>query len=77
GWCALHECGELLNIVSVLKSAPSLVELFIKSYDYDYDDIRRAPNHLEELDFSSCCLNRLQTVNIFAAQSSSHPLSMQ
>ncbi|GAU17945.1 hypothetical protein TSUD_330700 [Trifolium subterraneum] len=73
----LNECGELLYIVSVLKSAPSLVELFIKSYDYDYEDIRRAPNHLEELEFSSCCLNRLQTVNIFAAQSSSqHAMSL-
>ncbi|PNX96807.1 F-box/FBD/LRR-repeat protein [Trifolium pratense] len=58
----LNECRELLYIVSVLKSAPSLVELVIQGYDCI--DITPAPDHLEEFECSSCCLNRLQTVDI-------------
>ncbi|GAU17942.1 hypothetical protein TSUD_330670 [Trifolium subterraneum] len=72
---SLMECGELLYIVSVLKSAPSLVELVIIQA-YDRVDITQAPNHLEELECSSCCLNRLQTVNIFVNSCSQHVMSL-
>lgn len=56
----LNERGELSHIVSILKSAASLVELDIQIND---DDTPQVSNHLEELECSSCCL-KLQTVNI-------------
>ncbi|GAU17941.1 hypothetical protein TSUD_330660 [Trifolium subterraneum] len=70
----LNECGEFLYIVSVLKSAPSLVELVIQAYDSV--DITPAPDHLEELESSSCCLNRLQTVNILVSSCSQYAMSL-
>ncbi|KAK2362650.1 F-box/FBD/LRR-repeat protein [Trifolium repens] len=71
----LNERGELLYIVSVLKSAPCLVELVIESYSHV--DITQAPVRLEELERSSCCLNQLQNVNIYIrATSHQHAMSL-
>ncbi|KAK2416813.1 F-box/FBD/LRR-repeat protein [Trifolium repens] len=71
----LHERGELLYIVSVLKSAPRLVELVVESYGRV--DIAQASVHSEELECSSCCLNQLKTVNInICATSHQHAMSL-
>ncbi|XP_045795678.1 F-box/FBD/LRR-repeat protein At1g13570-like isoform X3 [Trifolium pratense] len=58
----LNERREVLYIVSVLKSAPCLVELVIQNYSLV--DIAQPPDHSEELECRSCCLNQLKTVNI-------------
>ncbi|KAK2416823.1 F-box/FBD/LRR-repeat protein [Trifolium repens] len=71
----LNERGELLYIISVLKSAPRLVELVIQSNSHV--DITQAPDRLEELERSSCCLNQLQMVNIcIRATSHEHAMSL-
>ncbi|KAK2416815.1 F-box/FBD/LRR-repeat protein [Trifolium repens] len=71
----LNERGELLYIISVLKSAPRLVELVIQSNSHV--DITQAPDRLEELERSSCCLNQLQMVNICVrATSHQHAMSL-
>ncbi|GAU17947.1 hypothetical protein TSUD_330720 [Trifolium subterraneum] len=71
----LNERGELLYIVSVLKSAPRLVELVVKSYSRV--DITQASDRSEELECSSCCLNQLKTVNInISATSHQHAMSL-
>ncbi|GAU47248.1 hypothetical protein TSUD_243410 [Trifolium subterraneum] len=57
----LDERGELLYIVSVLKSASNLVELDIES---DTLDGEHEPYQLEELERNSYCFSQLQTVNI-------------
>ncbi|GAU17948.1 hypothetical protein TSUD_330730 [Trifolium subterraneum] len=76
GGVTLNERGELLYIVSVLKSAPSLVELVVKSY-YSHLDITEAPHRLEEMECSSRCLHRLQTVNFqICANSHQHAMSL-
>ncbi|KAK2362643.1 F-box/FBD/LRR-repeat protein [Trifolium repens] len=58
----LNKRRELLYIVSVLKSAPCLVELVVKSH-FSHVDITQVPHRLEELECSSICLHQLQTVN--------------
>ncbi|KAK2411357.1 hypothetical protein QL285_046643 [Trifolium repens] len=58
----LNEREELLYIVSVLKSAPRLVELVVENYGHV--DITQGSDRSEELECSSCCLNQLKTVNI-------------
>ncbi|CAJ2648310.1 unnamed protein product [Trifolium pratense] len=57
----LAERGELLYIVSVLKSASNLVELVIESYS---DNCELEPYQLEGLECNSCCFSQLQTVKI-------------
>ncbi|XP_045795681.1 F-box/FBD/LRR-repeat protein At1g13570-like [Trifolium pratense] len=69
-----NERGELLYIVSVLKSAPRLVELVIESYGHL--DITQGSDCSEELDCSSRCLHQLKTVNInIYATSHQHAMS--
>ncbi|XP_024628628.2 F-box/FBD/LRR-repeat protein At1g13570 [Medicago truncatula] len=57
----MNDRGEVLYIVSVLKSASNLVELTIQSNNYDGVE---EPNQSEELECNSCCLSQLQTVRI-------------
>ncbi|KEH18789.1 hypothetical protein MTR_8g028505 [Medicago truncatula] len=54
----MNDRGEVLYIVSVLKSASNLVELTIQSNNYDGVE---EPNQSEELECNSCCLSQLQT----------------
>ncbi|XP_058756676.1 F-box/FBD/LRR-repeat protein At1g13570-like [Vicia villosa] len=64
--------GDILYFVSLLKSAPNLIELVIKHY---YVGTRRVLGHLEELESDSCCL-KLQTVKIYIGASSHHAMSL-
>ncbi|GAU49556.1 hypothetical protein TSUD_242890 [Trifolium subterraneum] len=57
----LDERGELLYIVSILKSASNLVELVIES---NVIKVEQEPYQLEELERNSCCFSQLQTVII-------------
>ncbi|XP_058780788.1 F-box/FBD/LRR-repeat protein At1g13570-like [Vicia villosa] len=69
----LNETGELLHIVRVLKSAPSLVKLVIQSYNFF--EATRVLDHSEELECRSCCL-KLQIVDISVRTKSQHAMSL-
>ncbi|XP_045819033.1 F-box/FBD/LRR-repeat protein At1g13570-like [Trifolium pratense] len=71
----LEQREELLHIVSVLKSASNLVELVMETCcDKDYKT--EVPDHAEELDCSSYCLNQLLTVNIKVKTNFKHVMSL-
>ncbi|CAL5193409.1 unnamed protein product [Lathyrus oleraceus] len=71
----LKERGELLYIVSVLKSAPRLIELTIRQSDNNVDTIQ-VLDHSEELECSSWGGLKLQTVNIEVEARSQHAMSL-
>ncbi|CAJ2671562.1 unnamed protein product [Trifolium pratense] len=73
----LDERGELLYIVSVLKSAPHLVEFVTESNTHSNEDhITQARVCSEELECSNGCLNQLQIVNIIVEFSSQQAMSL-
>ncbi|XP_058780800.1 F-box/FBD/LRR-repeat protein At1g13570-like [Vicia villosa] len=69
----LNETRELLHIVRVLKSAPSLVKLVIQSYSFA--KATQVLDHSEELECRSCCL-KLQIVDISIRANSQHAVSL-
>ncbi|XP_058756666.1 F-box/FBD/LRR-repeat protein At1g13570-like [Vicia villosa] len=70
----LNEKGELLYFVSVLKSAPRLIELDIQNYNMV--DTAQVSDLSEELKCRSCCCLKLQTVNIYMEANSQHVMSL-
>ncbi|XP_058738188.1 F-box/FBD/LRR-repeat protein At1g13570-like [Vicia villosa] len=74
GDMSLKEKGELLYFVSVLKSAPRLIELAIQSYNMG--DTSQVSDLSEELECCSCCCLKLQTVIIYVGASSPHVMSL-
>ncbi|XP_058756678.1 uncharacterized protein LOC131629892 isoform X2 [Vicia villosa] len=76
GGLKLNERGELLHIVSILKSAPSLVKLNIKIFPEV--NTTQMMEHSKELECCSC-FPKLQTVNVIisvGASSEQHTLSL-
>lgn len=72
----LDERGELLYIVSVLKSASNLVELAIETYHDKGGYKTQAAGRVEELKCSGCCLSQLLTVNIKVQTNFKHVMSL-
>ncbi|CAL5193408.1 unnamed protein product [Lathyrus oleraceus] len=69
----LNDKGDILYLVRLLESAPSLVKLVIQDYEDDHSTQVLDPS--EELEWRSCCL-KLQTVEICVEASSQHGMSL-
>ncbi|CAK8543165.1 unnamed protein product [Lathyrus sativus] len=70
----LNDKGDILYLVRVLKSAPSLIELVIKQ-SYNYDDTTQVSDYSEELECLSCNL-KLQTVDVYFRANSQYAMSL-
>ncbi|XP_058756617.1 uncharacterized protein LOC131629834 [Vicia villosa] len=70
----LNERRELFDIVSILKSVPSLVKLDIQSYNND--DTTQVLDPSKELECLSCYCLKLQTVNIYVDASAQQAMSL-